>query len=460
MDSHEINHMQRAAMNSSSGVRRRPPTATPYTSSSHTYGTSEEDALLHNNNHASSFSSMHSEEEGYPVLQSYMQRRRTGAPWYKQPQKLILAATLAWVGSVMYLASLAHAILRTHKQTLHTNMMGSVSMDGSTNNDEDFQQWLQSQNKMYGSSILSSTSSSSNKASDEHIRQWLETHGKYNNKYGASAETNEDFQQWLQSQNKYGSSSQYEDDADFQQWMKEKGYGATASGGENGVDNEDFQQWLQTQNKYGSSAHEDDADFQQWMKEKGYGATAGEGGIDNEDFQQWLQTQNKYGASGSSSSSSGTTVGKGDAWQDYLASLEAQGKFGEVNVRFGSSADAIGQEWLEYQKKNKQVKYNANGMYDKSEKSVNNLAKSRAVADSSQQLQQAVVATTLDNSVSTIDWPLQGLASHASCTSSNGCSPSSNVTVLIVYGPEYHTHISEMAWVSSAELSLLFHCSS
>lgn len=416
MDSHEINHMQRAAMNSSSGVRRRPPTATPYTSSSHTYGTSEEDALLHNNNHASSFSSMHSEEEGYPVLQSYMQRRRTGAPWYKQPQKLILAATLAWVGSVMYLASLAHAILRTHKQTLHTNMMGSVSMDGSTNNDEDFQQWLQSQNKMYGSSILSSTSSSSNKASDEHIRQWLETHGKYNNKYGASAETNEDFQQWLQSQNKYGSSSQYEDDADFQQWMKEKGYGATASGGENGVD--------------------------------------------NEDFQQWLQTQNKYGASGSSSSSSGTTVGKGDAWQDYLASLEAQGKFGEVNVRFGSSADAIGQEWLEYQKKNKQVKYNANGMYDKSEKSVNNLAKSRAVADSSQQLQQAVVATTLDDSVSTIDWPLQGLASHASCTSSNGCSPSSNVTVLIVYGPEYHTHISEMAWVSSTESSFLFHCSS
>ena len=415
MDSHEINHMQRAAMNSSSGVRRRPPTATPYTSSSHTYGTSEEDALLHNNNHASSFSSMHSEEEGYPVLQSYMQRRRTGAPWYKQPQKLILAATLAWLGSVMYLASLAHAILRTHKQTLHTNMMGSVSMDGSTNNDEDFQQWLQSQNKMYGSSILSSTSSSSNKASDEHIRQWLETHGKYNNKYGASAETNEDFQQWLQSQNKYGSSSQYEDDADFQQWMKEKGYGATA-GGENG--------------------------------------------IDNEDFQQWLQTQNKYGASGSSSSSSGTTVGKGDAWQDYLASLEAQGKFGEVNVRFGSSADAIGQEWLEYQKKNKQVKYNANGMYDKSEKSVNNLAKSRAVADSPQQLQQAVVATTLDNSVSTIDWPLQGLASHASCTSSNGCSPSSNVTVLIVYGPEYHTHISEMAWVSSTESSLLFHCSS
>src|SRR5210317_461310 len=124
MDSHEINHMQRAALNSSNGgVRRRPPTATPYTSSSHTYGTSEEDALLHdyNNNNNSSFSSIHSEEEGYPVLQSYMQRRhRYAQPWYKQPQKLILAATLAWVGSVMYLASLAHAILRTHKQTLHT----------------------------------------------------------------------------------------------------------------------------------------------------------------------------------------------------------------------------------------------------------------------------------------------------------------------------------------------------
>mmetsp|Transcript_35903 Transcript_35903/g.62984 ORF Transcript_35903/g.62984 Transcript_35903/m.62984 type:complete len:295 (-) Transcript_35903:107-991(-) len=105
------------------------------------------------------------------------------------------------------------------------------------------------------------------------------------------------------------------------------------------------------------------------------------------------------------------------------------------------------QEWLEYQTKNKQVKYNANGMHGKNQKSVNNPAAPRLALESqslSSEQQQPVVASP-DSSISTIDWPLQGLA-HVSCTSSNGCSPSTNVTILVVYGPEYHTHISEMAW--------------
>lgn len=293
------------------------------------------------------------------MMQPYIERRRMSGinnPWYRQPHKLMLAAALMWVGSVMYLASLAHAILRTHKETSHM-MMGSSMVD----NDENFKQWLESQGmlkKSYGSS-----------ASDEHVTQWLESRSN-NNKYGASGETNEDFQKWLESQNKYGASS------------------SSSSGS----------------------------------------STVGLGDA----YQDWLQylKDNKYGASS-------TKINSGD-------------KANNVNVRFGNN-NAPPQEWLEYQTKNEQVKYSANGMYDKSQKSVNNLAASRAMAKSSQSLtsdqqqQRQPVTATSDSSVSTIDWPLQGMP-HASCTNSNGCSSSSNVTVLIVYGPEYHTHISEMAW--------------
>jgi hypothetical protein len=67
-------------------------------------------------------------------------------------------------------------------------------------------------------------------------------------------------------------------------------------------------------------------------------------------------------------------------------------------------------------------------------------------SDASGAQEVAVPEALLDSSVSTIDWPSKmGLASP-SCTVLNGCSPSNNVTILVVYGPEYHTHISEMAW--------------
>ncbi|KAL7542534.1 hypothetical protein ACHAXR_011872, partial [Thalassiosira sp. AJA248-18] len=397
-------------------VRRRPPpTTAPYTPTaaapSHSYGTNEEDApLLPSQNEEGYYYPVH--HQSYAVNSSSSRRRsHGGGPWYRQPQKLILAATLAWVGGVMYLASLAHAILRTHKETAN-NLMGVSSLvDGN----EDFKQWLESEGmlkktqgphtrkKTYGA-----TSGGGEKGED--FQNWLESRG---NKYGASGETNEDFQNWLESQgNKYGAS---------------------------GETNEDYQQWLESQVnkvKYGSSAET------------------------NEDFQQWLESQankNKYGASSSTEN--------GDAWQDWVASVKQEksgygstsgNKSGQtnnnVNVRFGNS-DASYQEWLEYQDKNKEAKYNANGMYGKSSQTNNNVAASRSMGDSQQQaftateqVQQPVVATSdSSSSISTIDWPLQGLP-HASCTSSNGCSPSTNVTVLIVYGPEYHTHISEMAW--------------
>ena len=326
-------------------------------------------------------------EEGYPIPQSHtMERRRSFGggirqPWYRQPQKLILVATLAWVGGVMYLATLAHAILRTHKET--ADMMG-ISRGGS----------------------------------NEHLKQLLEAR-EMRKKHGASA-SDEDVQQWLEARsNKYGAS---------------------------GENDGDFQQWLQSQNKYGASAET------------------------NDDFKQWLESQNnKYGASGGKVDSGKTndvnvrfgSVG-GDAWQDWLSYLESEktksnGSYGATvgrgkktkddNVRFGNGGDVIMQEWLEYQTKNKQVTYNANGMYGKNQKSVNNPPAPRLALESqslSSEQQQPAVASS-DSSISTIDWPLQGLA-HVSCTSSNGCSPSTNVTILVVYGPEYHTHISEMAW--------------
>lgn len=342
MDSHENNGEPRIS-DTGGGVRRRPPTA-PYTTAayaaSHSYGTNEEDSLLSSHN-----------EEGH----LYAERRRPPGvyynyPWYRQPQKLILIGGLAWVGSVMYLASLAHSILHAHKETAH--VMGSSMAD----NYDNYKQWLQSrgESNTYGDS-----------ASDEHVISWLESRG--NNKYGASGETNGDFQQWKNSQSN-----------------KAK-YGATNSNAGNGNAYEDWLEYLDTQNS------------------------------------------NTYGASKVKSDKTKTK---------------------DANVRFGSS-DANYQEWLEYQNKNYEVKYNANGMHDKSHNSVNNLAASRSMAQSqsltSEQHQPGVRATA-DSSISTIDWPLQGLTPHTSCTTINGCNPSSNVTVLIVYGPEYHTHISEMAW--------------
>jgi len=327
MDSHENNGGPRTS-DAGGNVRRRPPTAAYATAPSHSYGTSEEESLL---------SSSHN-EEGYRVYAERSRRPSSGlyyhSPWYRQPQKLILVAGFAWVGSVMYLASLAHSILHAHKETAH--VMGS----SMRNNYGNYKLWLDSQasSNKYGDK---------ENASDEHVKQWLESQGS---NYGATGETNGDFEQWMESES----------------------------------------------------------------------------------------NKAKYGAS------------NGDAYLDYIADTQSSNAYGtgskgnshktkDPEPPLGST-DANYQEWLEYQNENREVKYNANGMYDKSRKGVNNLAASRSIMSQS----QSTVATS-DSSLSTIDWPLQGLL-HTSCTESNGCKPSSNVTVLVVYGPEYHTHISEMAW--------------
>ena len=163
---------------------RRVPTApyqmtSPHTTYGTSYynGTSEEDGLLH------SASKYCDEEGGFPVLQSYAHQRRyrTSGPWYRQTQKIILIGVLEWVGTVLYLSSLAHSILQSHTQISHTNMMGSSS---------------------------SSSTTSSKKATDDDIRKWLDNHNT--NSYGA-ANTNdeindEDFNKWLETQinNRYG----------------------------------------------------------------------------------------------------------------------------------------------------------------------------------------------------------------------------------------------------------------
>eukprot|EP00578_Thalassiosira_sp_NH16_P010571 CAMPEP_0181113202 /NCGR_PEP_ID=MMETSP1071-20121207/20222_1 /TAXON_ID=35127 /ORGANISM="Thalassiosira sp., Strain NH16" /LENGTH=559 /DNA_ID=CAMNT_0023197225 /DNA_START=134 /DNA_END=1810 /DNA_ORIENTATION=+ len=380
MDTLESSSGSRDAIGAGSGVRRRPLNA-PYTATSQIYGTNEEDSLL------TSYS-----EEGRTGAQFHnMDRRRSSGfhpPWYRQPQNMILAVTLAWVGSVMYIASLAHAILRTHKETTH--MMGSSMVDG----DENFKQWLDSQgmSNKYGAS-----------ASDEHVRQWLESRSKSYNTYGASGETNADFQQWLESQgNRYGASG--ETNADFQEWLESQG------------------------NKYGASG-ETRKDSQHRLKSQKntvkYGSSSGVAGNGNawEDWLEYLETEDKY---------------------KYGASQNSGGKH-DVNVRFGNSDNANYQEWLEYQDKNSNKKFNANGVHGTSQQNVNNMAAPQKMGSSQSLTSQQSDVATSDSSISTIDWPLQGLA-HASCTDSNGCSPSTNVTVLIVYGPEYHTHISEMAW--------------
>ena len=300
-------------------IRRRPPAASP------SYGTNGEDCPLSSHN-----------EEGYPFPLSHTERRRTkfgGAPWHRHPQNLILVLTLAWVGGVMYLGKLAHAILRTHKET--ANMMGSSLINYGD------QEILQ---KMYGAS-----------ASDEDVKRWLESR----NNNGASIARNA----------KYGTS-------------------AEANNGNTNNGNAGFKNTGKSQD------------------------TLQDGSFETK------------------------SAGNGNYVTTTLKTKDA-------NARFRNYHDDNFKEWLEYQHKNKQVKYDANGMYGKPQKRAKNFADSRPLAANEQQ--QLPVVATSDPSVSTIDWPVQGLA-HTSCTSSNGCSPSNNVTVLVVYGPEYHTHISEMAW--------------
>jgi len=262
-----LNSMQKAAMNSSidGNVRRRdrPPPTAPYTTY---YGThpssSEEDILL---------GGSYGIEEG---LYMQRQRRKSISPWYKQPQKMILVATLCFVGSVLYLANLAHTIIQTNNQ-LH-NMK-------NTNNK------MKSARNLYGASSpsgsTSSLSSISGKASDEHIKEWLETHDSYGNKYGATASNtgeannNEDFQQWLN--NKYkASSSVYSSD------YKKSGISSSSSSSSTNSDlgdaYNDYLEYLQSEGKMGNV-----------QDQTNLGASVG-GGADAV-YKEWLEYNNNGG---------------------------------------------------------------------------------------------------------------------------------------------------------------------
>jgi hypothetical protein len=158
-----------------------------------------------------------------------------------------------------------------------------------------------------------------------------------------------------------------------------------------------------------------DVDYKEWLE--------------SDEAKEWMESERaKYGsglesAAYKSSQKSGNNVGT------------------NVNVRFGKEQDAKFEEWLQYQKHNA-VKYDANGKYGKSQSTA---AMLQADASATQEV-SAPEALLSDSSVSTIDWPMKMGLSSPSCTILNGCAPSNNVTVLIVYGPEYHSHISEMAW--------------
>ena len=320
---------------SNNSVRRRPPTA------SNPYGTNEADSLLR-------YAPYSDQPDGHPV---YHARRRVPVSWYKQPQKLVMIATVAWIGGVMYLANLAHAILRSRSAN-QAPVMGST-----------------------GSSFSSGGS-------------------KVNVRFGSGnyAENDADYKAWLENKNMYGSSN-YENDADYKAWLENKNkYGSS-----NYENDADYKAWLENKNKYGMKNYaENDADYKNWLDSKGY------------------QSSRKV-------------------------------KDVDVNVRRGNKrgidSDASYDEWLQYQKYNN-IKYSANGKYGKSQSTPEMLqsdgASSAEVVSSSEGL--------LDPSVSTIDWPMKMGLSSPSCTTRNGCSSSNNVTVLVVYGPAYHTHISEMAW--------------
>jgi len=258
-------------MNSSidGNVRRRDrPTPTTY------YGThpsTEEDILL---------GGSYGIEEG---LYMQRQRRQSMSPWYKQPQKMILVATLCFVGSVLYLANLAHTIIQTNNQ-LH-NMKNTNNKMKSARN-------LYGASSLSGSTTLSSSSiSTSGKASDEHIKEWLETHDSYGNKYGATASNtreannNEDFQQWLN--NKYGAIQPYGASSVYSSDYKKSGISSSSSSSsstnsELGDAYNDYLEYLQSEGKMGNV-----------QDQSNLGASVG-GGADAV-YKEWLEYNNNGG---------------------------------------------------------------------------------------------------------------------------------------------------------------------
>ncbi|KAL3790708.1 hypothetical protein HJC23_009808 [Cyclotella cryptica] len=294
---------------SGAGVRRRPPNSSYLASNQ--YGTYEGDSLLR-------YAPYSDEPVEFPV--QYSQRRPVPLAWYRQPQKLIMIATLAWVGGVMYLANLAHAILRSQKES---RAMGSPLMGMP----------------------LGSASSSNGGRDQVNVR--------------------------------FGMNDYAGKDADYNDWLERNG-----------------------------------AKYSKPYRMEDYAGT-------DADYKEWLESAAYKASQSSGSSNAGTNV----------------------NVRFGMEQDSLNtganfDEWLQYQNNNA-VKYEANGKYGESQHTAAMLQSDTLAAPE---------ALLSDSSVSTIDWPMRLGLPSPSCTSLNGCSPSNNVTILVVYGPEYHTHISEMAW--------------
>ena len=260
--------MQKAAISSSidGNVRRRdrPPPTAPYTTYYGTHPSTEEDILLGGGSYGI--------EEG---LYMQRQRRQSISPWYKQPQKMILVATLCFVGSVLYLANLAHTIIQTNTQ-LH-NMK-------NTNNK------IKSSRNLYGAALSSSSTSSSSsisgKASDEHIKEWLETHDSYGNKYGATASNtggannNEDFQQWLN--NRFGASSSVYSSDYKKSGMSSSSSSSSSTNSDLGDAYNDYLEYLQSEGKMGNV-----------QDQSNLGASVG-GGADAV-YKEWLEYNNNGG---------------------------------------------------------------------------------------------------------------------------------------------------------------------
>ena len=233
----------------------------------------------------------------------------------------------------MYLASLAHAVLRTHKEAASVaHMMGSSLAD----NNEDYKQWLES--NTFGSNENSTGSKHFIHASDEDVKRWLESHN--NTRYGESAaEINEDLRRPLKSQNsnkKYGASSNTKDvnvrfgDNEGPAWQdyveaQKNGYGKA-----NDVNGIDFGASSTSDSKTkDANVRFRDNEGPAWQdyvdaQKNGYGKANDVNGID-------------FGASSTSDSKTKDANvrfrdNEGPAWQDYVdAQKNGYGEANDVN---------------------------------------------------------------------------------------------------------------------------------
>lgn len=396
----------------------------------------------------------------------------------------------------MYLASLAHSILRTQKAAMHSNMMG-ISNSGVVAVDQ-----------VAGLGTTESTSSSSSDGvngvrsmgSSGKTSHKVDSNERVNVRFGIenSADFDEGFREWLETQksNNYGSSAgsvvsqgggidvNYEAYLDFlhsyqtntesakNQYGSSNGGGASMQNAGNDSNYQAFLKWMEShqsktetsKNKYGGS--------------NGGSIVAQGGGIDvnYEAFLEWLdsfqsKTENSKNTYGANSEERNNNANDAD-FKNWLKTFDPDNiesnAYGSSQSTTGSSRnradnDPTYNDWLEYQKQTASVKYGANGMYGDESKNVQKQVQAEVLTQTQSESSplSADLLTSDLSTVSTIDWPMRlapnqnadGTVSnnnlrlpHVSCTAQNGCTPSSNVTILVVYGPEYHTHISEMAW--------------